>query len=307
MEEIIFVTGLPRSGSTLLCNLLAQHPEIAGGPSSPLCHVVQSMRRQWSDDAFLLSQMDANFDEVYERLERSAKAFMDAWCESDKKFVLDKNRAWLTTAELVRSLYSNMKMIVCLRDPRSIFASIERQHRKTLMLDFPDHMDSHIVDNRASSLFDNGGVVGAPLKALNNLGDLPNISKHIFIFRYEDFAAAPQNVMENLLTWMGAESFKFNLADIKQITHESDSYHRFKYSHKIKSKFVAAKSFAVEDDPISPRILEEIVNRFAWFYSAYYNDYKVNSVSNVASQDKSDLEVQIAQEVEEALNVLDMD
>ena len=61
--NFVGVTGLPRAGSTLLCQLLAQHPEIkCEGHSSPLCNTLLGIRRMISDDQFFLSQLDNSFD-----------------------------------------------------------------------------------------------------------------------------------------------------------------------------------------------------------------------------------------------------
>jgi sulfotransferase len=55
------VTGLPRAGSTLLCQMLAQHPEIeCEGLSSPLCNLVLGIRRMISNDRFFLAQLANN-------------------------------------------------------------------------------------------------------------------------------------------------------------------------------------------------------------------------------------------------------
>ncbi|MBW4548386.1 MAG: sulfotransferase, partial [Symplocastrum torsivum CPER-KK1] len=44
-KQIIYVTGLPRAGSTLLCQLLDHHPEIDhSGHSSPLCQTLNGLR-----------------------------------------------------------------------------------------------------------------------------------------------------------------------------------------------------------------------------------------------------------------------
>jgi hypothetical protein len=55
IPKFVGVTGLPRAGSTLLCQLLAQHPEIhCEGHSSPLCNTLLGIRRMVSDDTFFL-------------------------------------------------------------------------------------------------------------------------------------------------------------------------------------------------------------------------------------------------------------
>ena len=52
IPKFVGVTGLPRAGSTLVCQLLAQHPEIESeGLSSPLCNLVLGVRRMISGTA----------------------------------------------------------------------------------------------------------------------------------------------------------------------------------------------------------------------------------------------------------------
>jgi len=281
MKELVFLSGLPRSGSSLLCNMLASHPDLHVTPSSPLCSITQNMRKNWSDDPFLLAQLDTNFDEVYARLVKSTKAFMEAWSEESNvegsdKITIDKNRGWLFQIETLKTLYPNFKMIITLRDLKDVYSSIERRHRETLLLEFPDHMEHNLVDIRANILFADQGVIGSPVKALYNLGDVPNILPHLYIWRYEDFVMGPQKVLDNLYDFLGVDAHEVDLNNIEQKTHESDSYYRMKYPHTVKPTFQPAKkSF---DSMISPRILNSIEARFKWFYDQYYNDMNKKTI-----------------------------
>ena len=289
MGNTIYLAGLPRSGSTLLCNLLAQHPEITSTPSSPLCEIVQNMRRNWSDAPFLLAQLDSNFEEVYDRLGRSTVAFMDEWSRSETSVTVDKNRGWLFVIETLRHLYPDFKMLVTLRDLRDVYASVEKQHRKTLLLDFPDHMEQNLVDLRASTLFADQGMIGSPVKALNNVNDVPDISKHIFYVRFEDLISEPKDSMGKITEWMGLESYKYDFENIEQKTHESDSYYRFKYRHTVEPKLQSPPAAV-----IAPRILDEITNRFAWYFDSFY-------ATNPKPEVVNETEERIAQEIKEAL------
>lgn len=49
ITNFIGVAGLPRAGSTLLCQMLEMHPE---ANSSPLCNVLLGIRRMVSNDVF---------------------------------------------------------------------------------------------------------------------------------------------------------------------------------------------------------------------------------------------------------------
>lgn len=44
MRHLHFLSGLPRSGSTLLADILAQNPAVHAGMSSPLLGLVSSQR-----------------------------------------------------------------------------------------------------------------------------------------------------------------------------------------------------------------------------------------------------------------------
>lgn len=95
MPKFVGVTGLPRAGSTLLCQLLAQHPDIdCEGHSSPLCNTLLGIRRMVSDDSFFLSQLDNSFDSSYAHLASAMRGFLRGWRQdSQKKAVVDMNRA----------------------------------------------------------------------------------------------------------------------------------------------------------------------------------------------------------------------
>ena len=80
----------------------------------------------------------------------------------------------------------------------------------------------------------------------------------------------PQEVMSLLFDFVGVDDYKLDFNNIKQVTNESDSHYRFKYMHKIKPKLELA-SQNLED--ISPSIVGEIAQRYAWYYRTHYPEY----------------------------------
>ena len=174
-KQIIFVAGLPRSGSTLLCQLLGEHPLIDPNiHSSPLFNCLSVLRERISDNEFLLSQLDPDFDTTYGRLDRAFRGFVNGWfSEGEYDWVVDKNRGWLNQVNLVKLLDSRSKILVCVRELSQIYGSIEAQHQKTLWLDFPDNLAQLSPFDRGDRLFGNTGVVGSALNALRSVQDLP--------------------------------------------------------------------------------------------------------------------------------------
>lgn len=270
-KRIVYVTGLPRSGSTLLCQLLGQHPQIySPGHSSPLSQVFNHLRTQLSDDPFLLSQLDVDFDLTYNRLLNAYRGFLDGWFdETEKPVVVDKNRSWLRMIDTVKLLDPDFRMLVCVRDLRQVFGSIEAQHQKTLLLDFPDHMAPHSAYERADALLGKEGVIGAPLKSIEYLLQdvAPKLREQVGFVAFEALTHDPVETMRLLYRWLDVEPMSFNPQQLAVAPHESDSYYRWKYRHNTHADIRPPALHA-----ISPRIEQEILKNFAWFFEQFYAD-----------------------------------
>jgi sulfotransferase len=268
-KNIIYVTGLPRSGSTLLCQLLGHHPHIYSiNHSSPLSHVIEKIRDTLSDDEFLLSQLDVNFELTYERMLNSYRGFINGWfAETEKNYVVDKNRVWLALIETVNLIDPAFKMIVCLRDLVDVYGSIEAQHQKTLLLNFPDRLSPYSAYTRADALFKNEGLIGRALKSIENLQDIINedITRRICYLTFEELVEKPLKTMKTLYEWLELPAFDFDPLYLETKPHESDSYYRFKYRHPT-HPFI--KPPAKHRVPI--RIRTEILKSFTWYYQKFY-------------------------------------
>jgi sulfotransferase len=194
----IGVTGLPRAGSTLLCQMLAQHPEVhCEGHISPLCNALLGIRRMVSDDQFFLSQLDNSFASGYGHLTSAMQGFLRGWHhDCGKKAVVDKNRAWLHAIEMLLQLAPEAKLVVCLRELGQICGSIEAQHQRTILLDFIDHLADFDRFGRADMLFAKDKTIGAPLTSLHAVQDLPaEVQKRLYFLRFEDLMERPTACM----------------------------------------------------------------------------------------------------------------
>lgn len=267
-KSIVYVAGLPRSGSTLMCQLLAQHPEIySTGHSSPLANTLKRIRGGLTEDSFMLAQMDVDFDLSYQRIQNAMIGFINGWfAETGLPVVVDKNRGWLGDLAMLQSLDPDFKMVVCVRSPDQILGSIESRHQKTALIDFPDGLANLTPFERADKLFAPKGVVGGPLKLIQDLQDIvPETQKHLYYVLFEDMLMRPLEVMSELYKWLGVSDFRFNPQNLTVKPHESDSHYRFKYPHQTYKALKPPKQHQ-----ISPRILQEIKTKYAWFYELFY-------------------------------------
>jgi len=266
--HFVGVTGLPRAGSTLLCQLLAQHPEIhCEGNSSPLSNALVSIRKMVSADPSFLSQLDGGFDNSYTHLKSAMQGFLRGWHHNaEKRVVVDKSRGWLHNVEMLLTLAPEAKLVVCLRELGQIYGSIEAQHQKTILLDFPDQLADYDRFGRADMLFSKEYAVGAPLAALQAVMDLPNtVRERLYFLRFEDLMVNPTACMSHLYAWLDLAPFALDPENLPIGLPESDSHYRMKFMHKQSTVLAGPKRHA-----IAPRIQAQIEAACAWYYKLYY-------------------------------------
>jgi sulfotransferase len=269
IPKFVGVTGLPRAGSTLLCQMLAQHPEIhCEGHSSPLCNIVLGIRRMISDDQFFLSQLDRSFEKSYAHLALAMQGFLRGWNgDCGKKAVVDKNRAWLHAIELLLQIEPEAKLLVCIRELGQIYGSIEAQHQRTILLDFIDHLADFDRFGRADILFAKDKAIGAPMISLHAVADLPkSVQQHLYFVRFEDLIGKPAACMSHIYAWLGLSPFEIDPEKLGMMGEpESDSHYRMKYLHQQSERVRKPKRHE-----IAPRIQAQIETAYAWFYQLYY-------------------------------------
>ena len=108
---IHFISGLPRSGSTLLSALLLQNPALHAGITSPVGSLVGTMLREVSqgnetavlmDDGQRRALLQGVFDNYYHAIHPTRTVF-------------DTNRAWTLRLDLMATLFPDAKVICCVR------------------------------------------------------------------------------------------------------------------------------------------------------------------------------------------------
>lgn len=270
--SFVGIAGIPRSGSTLLCQLMAEHPQVySEGHSSPVCSMLWHLRRAISDDDFLLAQLDAQFDKTYSNLGNAARGFLRGWYENcGEKVVVDKNRAWLRMFEYLLSIEPEARLLVCVRELGQVFGSIEQQHQRTILLDFVDHSADVDPFERSEKLFGTQGAVGHPLASVRAIEYLPaEAQRRILVVKFEELLAKPVEKMQEIYEWIGVDSFSIDKNHLKTRPSESDSHYRFKFPHH-QSPAIHGPTY----HQIPHRIQTALQDAHSWFYDKFYSALK---------------------------------
>jgi sulfotransferase len=224
-------------------------------------------RRTISDDPFLLSQLDVQFDTSYGHLKSAMQGFLQGWyADCGRAVVADKNRAWLACIEFLLHLEPQARLLVCVRELGQVYGSIEAQHQKTILLDFIDHLADFDRLGRADQLFASDKSIGAPLAAIQAVQDLPQaVKERIFFVRFEDLVAQPVATMNQIYQWLGLAAHAIDPQQLQVRAHESDSHFRHKYLHRQNPGITAPAAHAV------PKRVQELIQKAcAWYYEWFY-------------------------------------
>jgi sulfotransferase len=216
--KLHFISGLPRSGSTLLSSLLRQNPRITAGMTSPVGHLVSAMLRETS-----MRNEDAVFidDEMRERLLRGVfdAYYPDAGADG---IVFDTNRMWTSKLHLVAEMFPQAKVICCVRSPAWIIDSIETLTRKNPyeLSGIFGFESGGTIYSRADALSGPAGMVGFAINALREAVYGP-LRDRLMLVQYDTLAARPLEVLEAIHDFIGAE---MGAHDPKRIKPSYDMY-----------------------------------------------------------------------------------
>lgn len=266
-HHLLYLTGLPCSGLSFLSQLLAQHPDISSNNSrSLLCDLLVNFRTFISTHPEAVNHLQREFNPTMERSRSAMRGFMNGWFEQiSEPWIVDIHPQWLQHLELINLLDPNCRMVVCVRELGQIWAAIETQHQKTLLLDFPEKLASRSRADRAQQLFLPQGVVGSVLQSLEQVQDLEeSLQQKIFYVVYEHLMSNPQEVLTELVNWLNLGPIS---PDLTQINFQVPSYSESggKYVEEIYNRH---QPFVYHTIP--NRFEIPIKQNFTWFYRIFY-------------------------------------
>ena len=229
------VCGLPRSGSTLLCNLLNQHPQIYASSTSHLAAAMVGLTATHSSSHEVKGELIMDEWATHDRLRRAIRGYIRGWYHAvETPILIDKSRAWNTQVDFLRWVYPGAKVVVCVRDLRSIVASCERRNSETAVFNLADGLLQRGLFERTDAMLAPDGMVGVALRGVQDIirryGDDADSGSIMFV-KYENFARNPRATMTEILAYLGAEPFQHDFENVKSVARDVDGLYLGKYPH----------------------------------------------------------------------------
>lgn len=233
MRAVHFISGLPRSGSTLLAGILRQNRRFHAAMSSPVSGLINGFLEQTGAG----SEFYPFFDDA--KRKAMCRAIFDAYyqSEADRDVVFDTNRAWTARLHQLVELFDDFKIICCVRNPAWIMDSFERIHRKN-PFDYSRMFtpgSRMTVYSRCEALINVTGPVGSAWAALKE-AYYGEHSGRLLLVDYDILTRHPRRTIELLYEFIGEPAFEHDFEHVEYEEGEFDRQLGVKGLHTVRGK-----------------------------------------------------------------------
>jgi sulfotransferase len=219
LDKVHFISGLPRSGSTLLAAILRQNPRFQAeitGPMAQLCTVVHQTIGGTGEFSVL-------FDD--QRSAQMLRGLFEVYYAHtpDRSVVFDTNRTWTARAALLGTLYPDCRIICCVREVGWVLDSIERMRLKN-----PLKLSRLFTSKAAESIYtrvdalmnSEQGLVGSAWSALREAW-FSDAANRLIVVPYDVLVREPDRTLRSLYRELGEPYY---MHDFHNVTYEAPAY-----------------------------------------------------------------------------------
>lgn len=228
-----YLSGMPRTGSTLLGSLLYQHPDVHVSSTSPLNRIMHDLYTSLQDNG--LYGNDWDIDDMNQRI---FKYMFTCWYEPIKeKYIFDKSRGWGFNIQAVQAyINKNPKVLITYRPIPEIITSFLTLIDK----DPKNHIDFNLYNNnmeintknRAEFIWDSFKDYGyrSTIIAIENFGDF------IHIVKYDDLINNTEQTMSKIWNYLEIDKPVHNFNHINTYLSSPDENWGIKDLHIVRPK-----------------------------------------------------------------------
>jgi len=233
-QKIHFISGLPRSGSTLLAAILRQNPRFHAAMTSPVGGLTERMLEAMSED---------NEFSVFISDEQKRALILSIFSayyhpQTDKEVLFDTNRLWCSKLPLILELFPEAKVICCIRNIAWIMDSIElliRRNAFDVSRLFNNPAERATVYSRTEALSQGNRLVGYAYNALKE-AFYSEQSASILLVDYDLLSQGPDKTMSLIYQFLGEAPFEHDFDNVQYEEPEFDNRLKTKGLHQVRSQ-----------------------------------------------------------------------
>lgn len=263
-----FLSGLPRSGSSLLSAILNQNPRFYCGPNSPVMMTTIDVEKSFERNELYHAYQKESYKNAV------ISSLLDQYyADVDKPVVFDRNRSWTARLEYIPKYFGdkNFKVLCVVRDLSEILASfISMIHRTSSdevgRLNFIDQAIAKaghpINDFVRCQYIAADGPLG---RSYSNLEKAVNAGflKNMHFVEYRDLTTKPQETMKRIYEFLGESYYEHSFDNLKNIHPENDKeVYGLPDMHHVRSSIdVVSKD---PKDVLPAKVIEDVTGLEFW-------------------------------------------
>jgi sulfotransferase len=237
MKTFYFMSGLPRSGSTLLTALLNQNPEIHSSTNSPLLDTIHYTEEYllYNSEQYKATPNPQGAHKVLSSIPHNY------YFNTPQNIIIDKSRGWVNQIQHIKDYITSEPKIICpvrsIHDILSSFLNLIYNSKTTSFID-QNLIQNNIEisnDNRCEYLMSPQGIIGQSYYALQQAVKKNN-EKYLLFVEYDDLVKNPQQELNRIYEFLELPLYSHNFENIIPKVNENDTVYHLENMHTVRSK-----------------------------------------------------------------------
>jgi len=244
IRKFIGLSGLPRTGSTLLSVILSQNPDIHAEGNSAVCQLMWDLQESCKYKAsqqILASNKSAVTKEIISSIPKIY------YKEAISKVIIDKCRSW--------TLPDNMDMITNYIDAKPKVIVLERPLIDIVKSFVALRIANNYEGNPEEGLLDEG--TEPIMRSWHGIQNAKKNNNGEFLFiQYDDLVNNTNDVLNNIYQFCEIEAFEHDLSNIVNQHPENDEVYKMIGQHDIRSTISKRTIDVVLSDKLLAKCVE---------------------------------------------------
>ena len=206
MKTYYFISGLPRSGSTLLSSILKQNPNFYADISSPLSMIIEDTIRVFSE-----CENSLNINQE-RRIKTIQSLFEGYYLQQPQNIIFDTSRNWTRNTSLLSQIFPNTKVLCCVRNIDEIINSFEKlwSHNSLYYKQINNFTYSLNIFDRSDEIF-NRSIIPYYVSLKEGVTKNPEM---IHFVEYEKLCKNPEDTIKNIYEFLNETYYSHNFNEL---------------------------------------------------------------------------------------------
>lgn len=267
-KTFYFISGLPRSGSSVLSSILNQNPKFYSGSNSPVLSTMIMLEQNFSnDDSFNLNPKPEQAREII------SSVLPQYYSDRTEPIIFDKSIFWTFHMKYIEGYFGIKPKVICpVRSTDEILTSfISAIRRNPIDINGKiNFIDEQLVkanmpltdDNRCEFLASSSGTLGQSIESIRK-ALMEGYDSAIHFVEYQDLINSPEETMNKIYEFLDEEYFHHDFNNLTDVTYQNeDTIYGFSDVPKVRPKLESTSNNP--KDILSKNILEKCKDTEFW-------------------------------------------